>query len=1131
MRNALLALLLLLHGLPVRAEDPDPATRVPIKMMPSAGTRGDDFLASDGYGSFMTTPFGNIGLCWDVGFTFNPYDAVLDPTRGPYEASGKLDFSNWGAVYDWYGLACGDQVLLTQGDVDAPNRSISDFDELGVSDLLVDEFRGTHRATRHTEFTVPKLPGLKVTLDQRAECATLEKRFAFTNTTDAPMSFRITTSIDSDLQWGTRPGWGQWGYCHNFGRFISNQEVRTYSRDKDIWTTVRVEVDPSDTGLAFEGCRVFVNNCMGGYVELDRARSRGGYPVSLFGGIFNPSNADADTNDDGWQDYAGDTALSCQGTFTLAPGQTSRWTQINSADPSRCELTVDAGPDQAVSTGPLEQCVAEATLTGTGTSTGAPPLTFRWTDSSGEAVGQDATAVVPLSGPEGERTYTLAACDHLCQPAEAPSAIRQLATGGVAAACDNTYCYYPAGTTDCALACATDSAKVDFDIDAGLSDPTCDGLDDDCDGAIDDDYTPALTVCGVGRCAGTLGEAVCEDGATRDTCEAQSASTSERCNGVDDDCDGETDEGFGLGSSCTVGQFGCTTAGKVVCAADGLGTTCDATPIWGSSERCDGKDNDCDGDTDEGFGLGEACVVGQGLCRRDGLRRCVEGTGLAACDAEVVTGEAERCNAADDDCDGEIDEGACAALETEILTGPAPIVNERVATFTYVDPITPETLTYECAIDGGPWFRCDGRTWTSGELALGSHVLLVRTVGPTGEVDPTPAVHVWEIREGTCPADTTPPDLVCAPAISLECDAGGAEIPWDQLAPAAADTCGVTVTHEGPERANLGVNPIVFVATDGDGNRAFCTTAVEVRDTTPPSIACPAPVAIDTPADRCGAEVALDAPTVADGCAPSDALTVTSDAPQVFPVGETRVTYTVIDPSGLRESCETVVTVTDKTPLTLRCDADVSEVAPPDACAWSGAVTATATDNCAPDVVTLERENTYPIGVHDVDFTANDADGNEAKCQTRLTVTDATPPVVQCGEFARGQLPVTASDACTVALRVSDYRCVMVEGDARTEVTCDMALIALAQNGTSAEASVSIPNQLEDSELELSFVATATDPTGLSTTALCSLNLPAKSEVDLASLYASGYGGCQTGPLAPLFALALFALRALSRRR
>ena len=44
----------------------------------------------------------------------------------------------------------------------------------------------------------------------------------------------------------------------------------------------------------------------------------------------------------------------------------------------------------------------------------------------------------------------------------------------------------------------------------------CNGIDNDCDGAVDEDYTPSSTTCGIGECAAD-GETFCEDGGCRRT--------------------------------------------------------------------------------------------------------------------------------------------------------------------------------------------------------------------------------------------------------------------------------------------------------------------------------------------------------------------------------------------------------------------------------------------------------------------------------------------------------------------------------------------------------------------------------------------------------------------------------------
>ncbi|MCA9526768.1 MAG: thrombospondin type 3 repeat-containing protein, partial [Myxococcales bacterium] len=127
----------------------------------------------------------------------------------------------------------------------------------------------------------------------------------------------------------------------------------------------------------------------------------------------------------------------------------------------------------------------------------------------------------------------------------------------------------------------------------------------------------------------------------------------EACNGEDDDCDGFIDEDFGdggAGGACETGLPGVCAEGINVC--DDGGFRCEPAVMPGD-EFCDGLDNDCDGATDEGVDVaGGVCASGlPGICA-EGIPACINGD-LDCSPAESAVDEI--CDARDNDCDGTID--------------------------------------------------------------------------------------------------------------------------------------------------------------------------------------------------------------------------------------------------------------------------------------------------------------------------------------------------------------------------------------------------------------------------------------------------------------------------------------------
>ena len=199
-------------------------------------------------------------------------------------------------------------------------------------------------------------------------------------------------------------------------------------------------------------------------------------------------------------------------------------------------------------------------------------------------------------------------------------------------------------------------------VPVASTDVTCNGIDDNCNGTVDEGYVAVATSCGVGACAAT-GSQTCVSGALINSCAPSAPAAGDAtCDGIDNNCNGSVDEGYvATATSCGVGACGAT--GVQACVSGALVNTCAPSAPAASDASCDGIDNNCNGSTDEGYVV-TPTTCGLGACANNGTQTCVSGSLVNTCTPRAASPTDATCNNFDDDCNGTRDEDFVATPTT-----------------------------------------------------------------------------------------------------------------------------------------------------------------------------------------------------------------------------------------------------------------------------------------------------------------------------------------------------------------------------------------------------------------------------------------------------------------------------------
>ena len=237
--------------------------------------------------------------------------------------------------------------------------------------------------------------------------------------------------------------------------------------------------------------------------------------------------------------------------------------------------------------------------------------------------------------------------------------------------------------------------------------------------------------------------------------------------------------------------------------------------------------------------------------------------------------------------------------------------------------------------------------------------------------------------------DTVKPTLIIPVDIVIE--ATGDLTTVDVGEATATDDNGIQlVVNNSPGMFPLGSSIVLWTAIDGAGNSVFASQQVNVVDMTPPNISSLSDIIAEAvvPLDNI---IELQPPEAHDAIGD---VSITNNAPEFFPIGETVVTWIATDESGNTVTTKHKVTIIDTTSPILQVPEDIIVEATSSYQNEVQLAESTATDNGEIISIINDAPEFFVLGDTIVTWTVSDSSGNISTGNQMVTVIDTTAPEI-----------------------------------------------------------------------------------------------------------------------------------------